>query len=185
MVERNKLGVLCFIGSEVFFFAVLIIAYLYYTPWTGDGPNAANSLDPVAAGIFTALLLASSLTLWRAEQSAARGRTGALRIWLLVTVILGAAFLAGQGREYLGLLGQGVTIDRSLFGTTFFTLTGFHGLHVLSGLIALLILLGLVFAGRLAGPRAVGLQAVGWYWHFVDAVWIVIFGIVYLLPHVI
>ena len=99
--------------------------------------------------------------------------------WLLATVGLGAVFLCGQGREYAQLLREHVTISRNLFGTTFFTLTGFHGLHVLIGLVALAILLGLALAGGFKDPRAPGVGAVGLYWHFVDAVWIVIFAVVY------
>lgn len=185
MIERSKLGMICFIASESAFFGVLIVAYLYFRPWAVEGPNAANSLDRTAAAIFTALLLASSLTLWRAEKSAERQRHGRMQLWLLATVVLGAAFLAGQGREYLGLLAQNVTVDRNLFGTTFFTVTGFHGLHVFSGLVALLVLLGLALAGRVRGPRAVGLETIGWYWHFVDVVWIIIFTMIYVLPLVV
>lgn len=181
-MEKSKLGVLCFIASEAFFFGVLIMAYIYYRAWAASGPNASNSLDPATTAIFTALLLASSVTLWRAEKSVERRRRGQLLLWLLATVVLGAAFLFGQGREYLHLYSQNVTIGRNLFGTTFFTLTGVHGLHVLSGLVVLLVMLGLALAGDFKGPRAPGLEAISWYWHFVDAVWIVIFTVVYLLP---
>jgi heme/copper-type cytochrome/quinol oxidase subunit 3 len=182
MIERSKLGVLCFIGSEVFFFGVLIIAYIVYRPWAAPGPNASNSLEPATAGIFTALLLASSLTLWLAERSAKRARLGGLRLWLLTTVLLGAAFLLGQGREYLLLLSSGVTVNRNQFGSTFYTLTGFHGLHVFSGLVALLVMLGLALGDQIRGRRLAGLAAIGWYWHFVDVVWLIIFSLVYLLP---
>jgi heme/copper-type cytochrome/quinol oxidase subunit 3 len=103
-----------------------------------------------------------------------------VRLWLLVTVVLGAVFLIGQGWEYLRLIGENVTISRNLFGSTFFTLTGFHGLHVFSGLVALAILCGLAAAGWFAGPHSIALETVGWYWHFVDVVWIVIFSIIYL-----
>ena len=183
MPDKNKLGVLCFIGSEGFFFAVLIIAYVYYRAGGDGGPDAASSLDLLTAGIYTALLLASSLTLWRAEKSVEQQRRGRTLLWLLATVLLGGAFLFGQGREYLHLIEQNITVSRNLFGSTFFTLTGVHGLHVLSGLVALLIMLGLALAGDFKGPRAPGLEAVGWYWHFVDAVWIVIFSLVYVWPH--
>jgi len=182
MIERSKLGMLCFIGSEVFFFGVLIITYLVYRPWSNADPSVSSSLDPRTTALFTVLLLASSLTLWRAERSAERARQGRLRAWLLATVLLGAAFLIGQGREYLVLLSNGVTVDRNLFGSTFFALTGFHGLHVLSGLLALVVMLGLALGDRIHGPRQAGLGAIGWYWHFVDVVWLVIFGLVYLLP---
>jgi heme/copper-type cytochrome/quinol oxidase subunit 3 len=184
MTEKNKLGMSLFLASEAFFFGALILAYIYYnySPVLPPGPNAANSLAPLTAGIFTLFLLASSGTLWLAERSIARQNQSGMRLWLLATVVLGAIFLIGQGREYLHLIGDNVTISRNLFGTTFFTLTGFHGLHVFSGLIALAILSGLALAGAFRGPHSVAVETVGLYWHFVDVVWIVIFAIVYLRP---
>jgi heme/copper-type cytochrome/quinol oxidase subunit 3 len=183
MMEKNKLGMAFFLGSEAVFFGVLILAYIYYYGAYADGPNAANTLEPVTAGIFTLCLLASSFTLWRAQKSVEQGRPAGPRMWLLATIVLGAIFLAGQGWEYLRLLGAGVTISRGLFATTFFTLTGFHGLHVFSGLIALATLLGLAGIGRRGGRFPAAVAAGELYWHFVDAVWIVIFGLVYLWPH--
>jgi heme/copper-type cytochrome/quinol oxidase subunit 3 len=109
-------------------------------------------------------------------------RTGRLRpalAWLLATMALGAAFLAGQGAEYVSLIREDVTISRDLFGTTFFTLTGFHGLHVLIGLILLGTLFGLELKRRVTGfSQAV--EGVSIYWHFVDGVWMIIFPVVYL-----
>jgi heme/copper-type cytochrome/quinol oxidase subunit 3 len=81
-----------------------------------------------------------------------------MRLWLLVTIVFGAVFLIGQGSEYLLLIGENVTISRNLFGSTFFTLTGFHGLHFFSGLVAMAILLGLAQAGRIVGPHAIALE---------------------------
>jgi heme/copper-type cytochrome/quinol oxidase subunit 3 len=182
MMEKHKLGMALFLASETFFFAVLILAYIAYRGASADGPAAANSLDVTTAAIFTVFLLGSSGTLWLAEQSMTRERTNGMRLWLLVTVIFGAIFLVGQGWEYLRLINENVTIGRNLFGTTFFTLTGFHGLHVFSGLVALAILFSLALAGWFPGPHAIALETVGWYWHFVDGVWIVIFTIIYLWP---
>jgi heme/copper-type cytochrome/quinol oxidase subunit 3 len=182
MLEKNKLGMLLFLGSEVAFFGILILAYVYYYRAYADGPNAATHLNALLTGMFTICLLLSSFTLWRAQRSIEQGHRAGLRAWLLATVVLGAVFLAGQGWEYAQLLRENVTISRSLFGTTFFTLTGMHGLHVFSGLIALLILLGLAWAGSLTRARAGAVATVELYWHFVDVVWIVIFGIVYLWP---
>ena len=182
MIEKNKLGMVLFIASESFFFAMLILAYVYYHGASADGPNAASSLAPATATLFTIFLLGSSGTLWLAERSMAQERHSAMRLWLLVTVVFGAVFLIGQGREYLHLIGENVTISRNLFGTTFFTLTGFHGLHVFSGLVALAILFGLALAGWFQGPHSTAVETIGWYWHFVDVVWIVIFTIIYLWP---
>jgi heme/copper-type cytochrome/quinol oxidase subunit 3 len=173
---------LLFLTSEVFFFAILILAYVYYGGAPADGPSAANSLDVPTAAIFTVFLLGSSGTLWLAERSLAHERQAELRLWLLVTVVFGAIFLVGQAWEYLRLIEENITIHRNLFGSTFFTLTGFHGLHVFSGLVALTILFGLSMAGWFKGPHAIAIETVGWYWHFVDVVWIIIFALIYLWP---
>ena len=132
-------------------------------------------LDPVKTGCFSVALLSSSLTLWGAERS--HKGTG---VWLLATIGLGLVFLVGQGLEYAYLLIHHVTISHDLFGTTFFTLTGFHGLHVLVGLLLLSILAGLAFFGHEHEPTNDAVNVIAIYWHFVDAVWIVIFGVVYL-----
>jgi heme/copper-type cytochrome/quinol oxidase subunit 3 len=115
-----------------------------------------------------------------AERGLAKGRTAAFRGWLLVTIVLGAVFLLGQANEYRMLFGEGLAIDSSLFTSTFFTLTGFHGLHVTAGLVALGILAGLAFAGDFRSGASRALRSVGLYWHFVDAVWVAVFSIVYL-----
>ncbi len=183
-MDRNKMSMLLFLASEIGFFGTLILAYLYYYPSYAEGPNAANSLDPIMAAIFTVALLASSFTLYRAQKSNEHGEQRATRTWLLATVVLGAIFLAGQLWEYINLLNEGVTISGSLFGSTFYTLTGFHGLHVLGGLIAITILLGLAMSGHLNPARAVAVETVEYYWHFVDVVWIIIFGLLYVWPHI-
>jgi heme/copper-type cytochrome/quinol oxidase subunit 3 len=100
--------------------------------------------------------------------------------WVAGTIGLGAVFLLGQAREWAGLIGRNVTISRDLFGTTFFTLTGFHGLHVFLGLLLLLMLFGLGLRGQFKAPRSTGVEVVGIYWHFVDAVWIVVYSVIYL-----
>jgi heme/copper-type cytochrome/quinol oxidase subunit 3 len=180
MIEKHKLGMGLFLLSEVFFFALLILAYIFFN--ASGASEQARSLTPATAAIFTVFLLGSSGTLWLAERSMAREQPGGLRLWLLVTIVLGAIFLIGQGREYALLIGENVTISSSLFGSSFFTLTGFHGLHVFSGLVALAIVLLLALRQPAAGTHSIALETIGWYWHFVDVVWIVIFTIIYLLP---
>jgi heme/copper-type cytochrome/quinol oxidase subunit 3 len=106
-----------------------------------------------------------------------------MRGWLAATILLGGVFLIGQGLEYWGLFTGGVRVGSNLFSTAFFTLTGFHGLHVCVGLIALLVVLGLTQAGNTGRRPSPALKAVGLYWHFVDLVWVVVFSVVYLLPH--
>src|SRR3982751_3239488 len=115
--EKNRLAMLLFIASEATFFAVLISAYVYFHADTTPGPNAANSLHPATAGIFTVFLLSSSFTVWRAGKSAEDDNRRGSVIWLLATVVLGGVFLFGQGREYISLLGENVTVSRNVFGT--------------------------------------------------------------------
>lgn len=179
-IENNTLGMALFLVNEAVFFALLIIAYITYRNSVTNGPNAANSLDPLFTFIFTIALLASSFTVWRADKSLERRDHRGLVIWLLATIALGLIFLIGQGTEYWRLLTDNVTVSRNLFGTTFFTLTGFHGFHVFVGLVMLSILAGIALTGRLKGPRSGALSAISLYWHFVDVVWIFIFSIIYI-----
>jgi len=183
MKNRDILGMVLFIASEAIFFLLLLLSYVNYHRTGNVGVTAATMLDPIKTGIFSIALFTSSLTLWFAEVSRKKGKTGA-GVWLLITILLGATFLTGQGFEYAHLLKEKVTISRDLFGSTFFTLTGFHGLHVLIGLIMLSMLFGLVVAGRKTEPTLSSLKSIAVYWHFVDAVWVVIFSVVYLWRYV-
>jgi cytochrome c oxidase subunit 1/cytochrome c oxidase subunit I+III len=181
--EKNQAGVIAFILSETGFFAVLILAFLYYNAKPQPGPGAKD-LNLLKTSLFTVALLASSFTLWRSEVSQARGKQRAMTGWLAATILLGGIFIAGQAIEYLGLFHSGVSVSSNLFATTFFTLTGFHGLHVCVGLVLLMILLGLALAGDFKKGPFPGLKAVGLYWHFVDVVWVLVFSVVYLLPRI-
>ena len=194
MRDRHRLGMSMFILSEAIFFLMLIGSYIYFrvgfneTPGTAVVPPSTNAipnprtfLDPWRTGIFSVFLLASSGTMLLAERSArGRSRRG-VRLWLAGTVALGAVFLTGQALEYRGLIRRDVTISRDLFGSTFYTMTGFHGFHVFGGLVLLSILLALTWNANPAEPRPVAVDTVALYWHFVDVVWIVIFTLVYLL----
>ena len=179
--EKNKTSVVAFIISETGFFGVLILAYLYYNAKAQPGPGA-HDLNVVKTLIFSLCLFASSFTIWRSEASQDQGNLRAMKNWLAATIVLGGIFIIGQGLEYWHLLQNGVSVGSNLFATTFFTLTGFHGLHVCVGLIALLIVFGLALAGDFKQRRSPALKAVGLYWHFVDAVWVVVLSVVYLLP---
>jgi heme/copper-type cytochrome/quinol oxidase subunit 3 len=101
-------------------------------------------------------------------------------LWMLVTIGLGATFIFGQGHEYVGLIQENLTISRDMFGTTFFTLTGFHGLHVIVGLILLTVALWIMIRGKEHEITDAGLMCVSLYWHFVDLVWVAVFSVVYL-----
>lgn len=175
MRRRVNLGMAMFLLTEAVFFFMLILAFVYFRAESIQ--MAAASLHPVATAIYTACLIASGFTMWRAKESAKRARRGA-RPWLGLTILLGSVFLLGQGSEYLRLLRQGVTMNQGLFGTTFFTLTGIHGLHVAAGILLLAILLVITVS---RGEReSVAVEAVAMYWYFLDAAWIAIFSVVYL-----
>jgi heme/copper-type cytochrome/quinol oxidase subunit 3 len=180
--DKTKVGVGLFLLSEANFFLILLVAYVYFHSLRAGGPSAANSLNPLRTLAFSICLFLSSATIHLAGRSFRLGEHRGVGLWLALTVALGAVFLFGQTHEYLGLFAHGVTIDTNLFGSTFFTLTGFHGLHVLFGLCALGALLGIAMSGRLAEVKPSGFEAVSMYWHFVDAVWVVIFAVVYLWP---
>jgi len=179
-IESNTLGMALFLLSETVFFALLIIAYITFRNSVTAGPNAANSLDPLTTSFFSIALFASSFTVWRADKAHDRRDHRGVVVWLVATIVLGLIFLIGQGSEYWRLLTDNVTVSRNVFGTTFFTLTGFHGFHVFVGLVMLSILTVIALTGHLKGPRAGALSAISLYWHFVDVVWIFIFSIVYI-----
>ena len=180
-LDHNKTGILAFIFSEAGFFAILILSYLYFYAHPQPGPNA-HGLDVPRTLLFSVCLFASSFTFWRAEIAMRRQARQSMLGWLGLTILLGAVFLVGQANEYWKLFQSGVDVSTNLFATTFFTLTGFHGLHVLIGLIALLIFLWLAWQGDFASGHSSALEAVGYYWHFVDIVWVFVLFTVYILP---
>jgi cytochrome c oxidase subunit 1/cytochrome c oxidase subunit I+III len=180
--DHNKTGILAFIFSEVGFFGTLILAYLYFYahPQAGPGPKG---LDVPRTLIFSVCLFASSFTFWRSEVAMSKQRRGSMLGWLGLTIALGGVFLVGQVNEYWKLFQTGVDLSTNMFSTTFFTLTGFHGLHVLIGLIVLLIFLCLAWEGDFASSRpGSAFKAAGYYWHFVDVVWVFVLLTVYILP---
>ena len=170
MRQPAKLGMAMFLLNEAVFFFMLIAAFVYFR--SAGVPAAAANLNLPMSAIYTACLLASSFTMWRSVASGARA-------WLAGTLVLGAIFLFGQSLEYAHLLRRHVTISQNIFGATFFTLTGIHGLHVLVGL---LLLAGLFALGGAAFRPAhrMAVETIALYWYFVDAVWLAIFSIVYL-----
>jgi len=182
MPDKSKVGVGLFILSEANFFLALMIAYVYFHMQPASGPSAASSLNPLRTLAFSICLFLSSASIHMAGRSFRLRSAESVKLWLALTVLLGATFLVGQSLEYLGFFARGVTLSTNLFGTTFFTLTGFHGLHVLLGLCALATILGIALSGRLEDITPSGFEAISMYWHFVDAVWVVIFSIVYIWP---
>ncbi len=179
-MNRYKLAMVLFILSEGTFFGLLILAYVYFRATTGSEPIAAHVLDPLKTGIFSVCLFASSGTMELGIKSLRKKNFAGLRFWLVATILLGATFLVGQGMEYLHLYRSDITISRNIFGTSFFTLTGFHGLHVFLGLVVLLIMLGLGMSKDFLAKHETAVEVASYYWHFVDVVWVVIFTVVYL-----
>ena len=180
-MDKNRLGMILFLGSESVFFSLLILAYGLFRGTPEPGPTPAGSLDPLFTGIFSLFLFGSSFTIWMADQNMQKGNRRQFLIWQITTILFGLIFLSGQAYEWRGLILKGTTISSNLFGTTFFTLTGFHGLHVIIGLIMLTLVSSMTFTGRIKSPQsAEGVVTVSLYWHFVDAVWVVIYSIIYL-----
>jgi cytochrome c oxidase subunit I len=181
--NHNQVGILAFIFSEIGFFGALILSYIYFYshPQPGPGPK---ELDLPRTLIFSVCLFASSFTFWRSEVALHKQRRGSMLGWLTLTIVLGAVFLGGQANEYWKLFQSGVDLSTNTFATSFFTLTGFHGLHVLIGLITLLIFLWMAWEGDSVSAKfGSGFKCVGYYWHFVDVVWVFVLFTVYLLPH--
>jgi heme/copper-type cytochrome/quinol oxidase subunit 3 len=180
--NHNQVGILAFIFSEIGFFGALILSYIYFYshPQPGPGPK---ELDLPRTLIFSVCLFASSLTFWRSEVALHKQRRGPMLCWLALTIVLGAVFLGGQANEYWKLFQTGVDLSTNMFATSFFTLTGFHGLHVLIGLITLLIFLWMAWEGDSVSAKfGSAFKCVGYYWHFVDVVWVFVLFTVYLLP---
>src|SRR5579875_3848805 len=145
----NKLMMKLTIGSEAIFFICLIVAYLYFWRSGNFQKEIAEHLHIKTTALFTILLLSSSFTFWRSEKNYQKENHKAVKGWLMATIMLGIIFLFGQGHEYYNLIKEDVTMSKSEFGSSFYTLTGFHGLHVLIGLIILSIVLLLTMKGYL------------------------------------
>jgi heme/copper-type cytochrome/quinol oxidase subunit 3 len=177
-----KVAMWIFLASECLLFGALISTYVLYRGRSLVGPYPSDVFDIPYTSVSSFVLLASSLTMVLALSAIQRGDQGKLRVWLLATAMLGMTFIGGQVYEFTSFVREGLTLKTNLFGTTFFVLTGFHGVHVTIGILMLLSLVGLSLAGRLPQDRAMTVELVGLYWHFVDIVWIIIFTVVYLIP---
>ncbi len=184
----SQWGVLAFLGSEVALFSTLIVAYLIFAgtdirPGGMGGPTPLKVLSLRLVIGTTICLLLSSGTVHLADRALRRGRDGVFLVLWLATIMLGIAFLLGTAYEWHDLIVRHhLTIGRNLFGTTFYTLVGFHALHVTAGVIVMLIVLRMALRKHLVGKSRDGVELVSWYWHYVDVVWIAVFTVVYLLP---
>jgi len=175
-------GMVAFLVSEVAFFSTLIVAYLVFLGKDKVGPTPAEALSLPLVLVTTVCLLSSSATIHLAERTLRHGTPTGFCLWWAGTIVLGVAFLLGTAYEWRDLVAHHrLTISRNLFGTTYYTLVGFHGLHVTVGVVAMLIVLGLALRRQVTARNHTGVELVSWYWHFVDGVWVVVFTVVYLV----
>ena len=176
-----KVGFWTFIASECLFFGTLISTYMVYKHSSVQGPFPDEILNIPLTTISTFVLLMSSLAMVLALDGVARGSRKLTIGWLSAVIVLGIVFLGFQVYEFTHFVHEGLTIQRNIFGSSFFVLTGFHGAHVTGGVIWLTTLLVLAIRGKLPPERSLAVEIAGLYWHFVDIVWIVIFTLIYLI----
>ena len=177
---HGTVGMLALIVAETAIFAIFVVAYVYYIGKSINGPQPRQVLElPI---LNTVCLLSSSVTMWIAERGLKRGAIGAFSVWWAITFILGSIFLGGTALEWKKLIyHDGLTISTSLFGTTFYSLVGLHASHVIIGLTMLLFVLLFALTGKLKSEHLKQIEVLALYWHFVDAVWVVVFTVVYVI----
>lgn len=175
-------GMILFIASEALIFANFIATYLYLEIRNWNTLTFKLPSDITYPIINTIILICSSFPAHFAGRGIVKGNQRQLKIGLTLTIVMGLIFLGGQVFEYSGLFGQSFTPDTTIFGSVFFTLTGFHGIHVTIGVLFLLICLIRSTRGDFTAKKHFAIQAAEMYWHFVDVVWIVVFSMIYLAP---
>jgi len=178
--SRGRVGMYCLITAEAAIFTIFVVAYLFYIGKSVTGPKPNDVLH--APVFYSVCLLASSLTIHAAVRKLVAGNMAAFaRLWLL-TIVLGGTFLYGTAREWAHLIvDEGLTVSTNLFGTTYYSLVGLHAFHVTVGLMALIIVALFYFAAQLRREHTERLEILSMYWHFVDAVWAVVFTVVYVI----
>jgi cytochrome c oxidase subunit III len=178
--SRGRVGMWCLIAAESAIFTIFLVAYIFYIGKSPSGPQPGDVLHvPI---FYTVCLLSSSLTIHIAARRIAEGETVAFARWWIATILLGGTFMFGTAREWQHLIRvDGLTISTNLFGTTYYSLVGLHGFHVTMGLVALTMVAVFHFTGRLRREHSERLEVLSMYWHFVDAVWVVVFTVVYVM----
>jgi cytochrome c oxidase subunit III len=181
-ISSSLLGMVLFIASEVMFFGGLFGAYFTIrsaaTQW--PPPDTPHLSAPYAA-ILTTILVASSVTMQFGVWAIRKNNQRRLVLWLAVSLLLGATFLCMQALEYANLIEEGLTLSSGVFGSTFYTLTGFHGAHVAGGAAFILIVLLRARSGQFTARYHDTVEMASYYWHFVDVVWLGLFSTIYLL----
>src|SRR5882757_10558269 len=177
---RGRVGVIALILTESAFFSIFVVAYIFYIGKSLNGPYPRDVLS--APILNTVCLLSSSLTIVLAVRALRTGSIRTFGIWWLVTFALGLEFLAGTALEWHRLIyREGLTISTNLFGTTYYSLVGLHALHVTIGLLLILLVMIFTVLGYMDRRHIERTDVLSWYWHFVDAVWIVVFMTVYVI----
>jgi cytochrome c oxidase subunit III len=178
--DRGTVGIILLMITETSLFTIFVVAYLVYNGKSLTGPFPKDVLEiPVVASIC---LLSSSLTIVLAENALKRNQVGRFKLWWLVTILLGGEFLTATGVEWYHLIyKEGLTISTNLFGTTYYSLVGLHASHVVVGLFFLILVMVVSFIGFPIHHEERRVKFLSWYWHFVDAIWIVVFTVVYII----
>ena len=180
-LDHRKLAMWAFLGSEFLFFGGFVAAYLLYLERTAGGPGV-EIFDIPFTSISSFVLLMSSLTMVLAHNAHRHGDMRRMRMWILATAGQGSVFLGGQVFEFTVFVKEGLVFTESPFASAFYTLTGFHGLHVFVGILLLMSLYTLTLTGKVKPSQPLKTEMIGLYWHFVDIIWVVIFTVVYLIP---
>jgi len=181
-LSNNKTAMWLFLGSDCLLFGGLISTYMLYRGRHSGSIGPDQVYDIPFTSVSSFVLLMSSLTMVLAVSAVTRGDDRNTKLWLTATALLGATFVGGQVYEFTVFYREGLGYTTSLFASSFYTLTGFHGAHVTVGIIMLMALVGMIQRNRIPGDKAETVELIGLYWHFVDIVWIVIFTLVYLIP---
>ncbi len=178
--SRGHVGMFCLIATEAALFSIFVVAYLFYIGKSLIGPSPAQVLEvPI---LPTICLLASSATIMLAERALRQGYGVRFKGWWFLTILLGVEFLRATAVEWYRLIfTHHLTISTNLFGTTFYSLVGFHAMHVTVGLTLLTLVLLLSVCGYVSQAQSERVAALSLYWHFVDVVWIVVFLVVYVI----
>jgi len=178
--SRGRVGMFCLIVAEAAIFTIFVVAYIFYLGKSVIGPTPQQVLE---VPIFnTVCLLSSSLTIHFAERALERGQMASFKILWFLTFALGAIFLGGTALEWHRLIyTTGLTISTNLFGTTYYSLVGLHAFHVIVGLLGLGLVMVLALASKVTEEHAARVDVLSLYWHFVDAVWVVVFTVVYII----
>jgi cytochrome c oxidase subunit 3 len=178
--SKGRVAMFCVIIAESAIFTIFVVAYIYNIGKSTYGPLPQQVLE---VPLFNSIcLLSSSLTIWLSERAIEHGQIRKFGLWWALTFVLGAIFLVGTGVEWHKLIYEdGLTISTNLFGTTFYSLVCLHATHVIFGLFGLSLVLFFALTGRIRDEHAEKIQVLALYWHFVDAIWIVVFTVVYII----